>query len=539
MKHPPETGLRSRRGSLLVFVLGVLLAAGVLLAGVLSLSRSAVETQLMVTSGNHAHLIAESGLRIAQALYCDDPESWDDQPIRQIQLQDGDLITVELQTAPVRRFVVLATAYAGTSMESRAQVFGQVPDDCEDDPDDDEYGPDEYVIASWSAFDLPSGTDIDGSVYGESVTLNSSNSIVTRNIVSETFVTLSSGSTVGGSICARNGDLRLRASNTVVEGDVSVFGNVILESGTEIRGTVYATGSVTLQSSNARIGGDVHAGGTVLSSRGTIGGSVYAGWNLQLNNQSSIGGDAHAANNVIRGSGGAPTITGSAYAGGNTNDFQPANVGVGSPPLLPPQTPAGCPPVPPKPVFQSFLAGADDYTIPQSSTSRMPAGTYRNLDIGGGATLILEAGDCATIGQPGCYVLASFGPARWGQTLRLDFSTGDEISVFVTGDIAFSGPVEVSFDGSSWTRIDNLDQAVALEVAKRSYWETYGGFSIGTNNSRRQWLGTVLSEDDITLPSGFFGVGALVTRNGTLNVQSANPTILYAIADFAREHWVP
>lgn len=534
-----STRFKPREGSVLVYLVLVMLILGILGAAMIRLSVSSTETMLMANSITRAQFLAEAGLRYAQAVYCDDPEVWDTPGT--LTLLSGEIVVIDKPGD----FVVTATTDSGGRLEATARVFGEVPlCDGEEEPEPGET-PDDYVVytggggsGDGSGFAVPSGGYVDGSVFGETVTIQPSGVEITDNVISSESVTLGSQTTVGGYICAADGNVRLRSSNTVVAGDIYAFGNVILESGTSVLGTIYATGDVVLQSGNTLVGGDIHAGGSLVAASAEILGSVYADVNVNIRNGTEIGGEAHAGNDLIYGTGQDNVISGDSFAGGSRNDHQPSSTFQDTPPRVEPLPPTGCPPPPPPPQLQSFTSGTTDVTIPQNGNMTLNPGTYGDVSIGGGATITLEAGDCMEVGDPGCYVVNSFGPASWGQTLRLDLSTGDYITVFSVGDIGFSGPIEVSTDGVTYTDIQDIPIETAKELAKRVYWETHGTFTISQDNDPR-WFGTVLSEDGISLGSGFFAIGAFATVDGPIEIQGSNPNITFVIADFAYEHWLP
>ena len=536
----PENNL-TRKGSVLVFVMAVLLLTGVLAVSVITIGITATESGAMATPTAQARFLADSGVDFARLRFCAGNGVWDG-PYT-LALISGDSVTFDL-TPDATRFVAVSTINPGNRMESRAEATRPVPD-CGDnngngDSTPEGASPDDYVLYAGGAnLTVPSGATIDGSVYAESVSIASSSTEITGNVISETSVTLGSGTTVGGFVCAAAGDVHLRSSSTIVAGDVYAFGDVILGSGTAVLGSVFATGSVHLQSSDALIGGEVHAGVDFTSAKGEIGGGVFAGWNIAIRNQTAIGSDAHAGNNLTFGPGGANSINGASYAAGNRNDHEPTSVFQSVPPRIPPTAPDGCPPPPPPPRMQTFTPGNHDLSVPQGGNVSVEPGVYGNLDIGGGATVTLKAGNCSDVGESGCYVFRSFGPARWGQRLRLDLSTGERITVFTTGDVGFSGPVEISTDGINYTRISNLPDDEARALARRVYWENHGNFQITTINVIREWFGTVLSRNNISIASDYYGVGAIASVEGHVTLHPANPTILFIIADFAREHWMP
>lgn len=555
---------KSSRGAILVYLVVVLVVTGILAATMVSLSMSATESDLVSGPTARANHLAKSAAEYAQWQYCQLGEVWNG--TMTLNFADGEVATVDLVNG---QFEAVAVAYAGTRLESRSEARAPVPV-CDIPPVVIEgENPGDYVVyigGTAASYALPSGSSVDGSIFGPQVTILPSASEITGNIVSLSSVDLGSGTTVGGYICAES-DVLLRSSGTTVAGDVIANGNVTLESATSILGNVHATGNVLLKATNSVIAGDVHAGGNVtlesgtrvlgnvyaggfllmLSSdariegnahagtgfegrKGRIFGDLYTGWNALLIDATRIDGNVYAKNDVIFGSGAAKVIVGTSQAGGSRNDHMPANVFMSVPNPTAPNPPSGCPPEPPPPQKQVFTPSANNITVPQGGSMTIPPGTYGTLTLGGNTVTTLQAG--------GTYIFQSFGPASWSQTLRLNLSTGDRITVFVSGPIAFSGRVEVSTDGVNYTRVRFMDTEEAKLLAKRVYWETHGSYTITTNNSIREWFGTVLSDGNVSLASGFYVVGAVATINGS--VTSSSPQhVIFSIADFAVENWNP
>jgi predicted acyltransferase (DUF342 family) len=391
-------------------------------------------------------------------------------------------------------------------------------------------------------FFVPSGGLVDGSLYSESVSVQP-NSIITGNIIAETSVTLSSGVQVGGWICS-GGDVILSASNITIGGNIHAWGNVVLGSGATAEKNIYATGHITLNPSNAKVLQEIHAGGDVTLGSNTLANSnVFLDGSLLLRSSNSrVKGDVHAGGNITMQWN--TYIEGSVWAGGSISTPQPQNIwgaeyaGQPSPPRILPTPPDVCPDVP-VPRMQTFSAGTQDINMPpswQETQQTITPGSYRDLNWQGGVTLTIEAGSCRSVGDPGCYYFREFNGGLWGQTLRLDLSTGDEITIFCEGDISHTGPVLVSTDGSTWVNIAEIDMATAKELAARVYWETHEDFEITGNNGTRQWFGTVLARNHVDVPSASRIIGTFATVDGSVTAGS-NPSITYSLAQFASEHW--
>lgn len=529
--HGRKSGPNGRRGAILVWTLLTAVLLSALGLGIVQMSSSSRQTHFAGVGTAQARFYAEAGLAYARHVHC--TEGWAD-GVEVTLYPDGQTQVVISRTG--EQWLAEAEAFMGTAMAARARSWGQLGDCGGGGGGGPGERPDDYVVYNPGSFAVPSGGDVTGSVYGEEVTLSNANVRVSENVVSGSSVSLGTRTQVGGFVCALDGDVVLRSSGTQVAGDVKAFGDVVLESGTEVLGSIYATGQVELEASNCYVGGDIHAGGSIVIKKGEIGGSLYAGWNVEIENGTEVGGEVHAGNEIRFGQGARNTIGGNAYAGGAVNDAEGGTVYEDSPPLVGPATPSGCPAIPPVPQLQSFTVGTGTTVV---DDERLLPGVYGDVEVAGGRSITLQAGSCDSPGQAGCYQLASLGPGAWGQVLRLDFSTGDFIHVFAEGDIQFVGEIEVSTDGTNYENLEDLAESEAIELARRVYWETHGSFVMGTNNATRQWLGTVLARLGGQLPSGAYVVGTVASTEGDITVQSSNPTIIYALADFARENWVP
>ncbi len=552
-------------GFTLVYVIIGMIVLATLSVGVYTVtSRSGLD---MAKRAPHDQviLLAQSGLNYAAAVakVVKDDETIDDEnkaatfkadleaetyPIAMgpggFTLSASDVI--EVTDENTERVVVTSTATTGDVSFSLSTDFEYSFSSAEP-PSEPGSSPADYVLYTGGTLSLPSGSKIDGSVASEKVEVNAANTEITGNIVSRTSVEVSSGSSIGGNICAANGDVILRSANTRVEGDVNAHGNVIVGTRVQTGGNIIASGDVTLQSSQASVAKDVHSGGNVdIGSQCSVHGNVFANGNVSLRNSwSSIEMNVHVGGNLALQNN--THIRGDAYVGGNISIGSPGSIdnnidgtahqNTTVPPREEPIPPYACPDVQ-KPRLQSFTGGTQNVTVPQSTHDTIiPPGKYNILTINGGSTTTLRAGTCNEVTDSGCFFFNAINGANWGQQLRLDLSPGERITVFVTGDVSYTGDVLVSADGATWTPIDELNQEIARELAKKVYWEVHGSFTIGTSNNKRKWFGTVLSKNNISFPSGFFGIGAYATVDGNITIQAANPEINYVVADFARDHW--
>ena len=414
------------------------------------------------------------------------------------------------------------------SGSSGLNIYLLSPDDDDDDDDDGdvEIGanhPGSYIIFNdgGSPLSLPSGSKIGSSVYSRfGLSVLSASTIVDGSLVSLASVDLGQAAQINGSVCALGGNVAIASSNVNISGNVNSAGSVNIGSSGVVSGAVHASGDVVLKAMNSQVGGDIHSGRNVrLESATTAHNNVYAGGDIYLLNTQSamqgIQGNAHARGIIERQNN--TNISGSAFDGSSP-----------APPRIDPQPPAYCISGPvAAPPLQSFTSGEHDITVPQSGTLAIAPGDHRHLIINGGSTTVLTSGN---------YVFSQVSGANWGQTLRLDLSSGQALNVFVKGNLHFSGSVAVSLDGTNYTRIDNLDVESAKVLARLVYWEIHGDFTITTNNSIRQWFGTVLTQNDMDLASGFYGVGSYAVTSGKITIDS-NPTMHYSLADFAKNAW--
>lgn len=536
--------LQNKRGSILITIIVAMVLMAVLGAGIYSITTSSSFSELLSNKNDNAYQLAKSGIRYATNLLAENGNKYSLYETT-FQMQDGNSFTITIAADGATEYKTITSkgnVNQGNFLASSRQLSYSMPPPPPAPPTPKEAG---YYV-SYSGDDaqiaIPSGSTINGSIYGETVSI-APNSTITGNVISKTSITIGSGSIISGRICSSNGNVTLNASSVNVGGPINANnGNVILQSGTTAWDNVFASGNVTLKASNSSVAKDINAGGDVLIESGcSAHQNVYAGGKLTLKSSGSqVKGDVHTGGNVILNWG--TPIYGTVWAGGTISSPDTTNqkgswyINQPVPPRILPTAPTACPDVP-KPQMQTFTAGGADFVVPQSQSRTITPGKYGNLIFNGGATLTIRAGVCKNVGDAGCYYFSSFQGGKWGQTLRLDLSTGSDIIIFSVGDIKHSGPVQVSTDGSTWHTINETTyQSTAKVLAKRVYWETHGNFQITTDNGTRQWFGTVLSQNNITLPSGAWIIAALATVNGSISA-GANPIITYILSDFARDHW--
>lgn len=122
-------------------------------------------------------------------------------------------------------------------------------------------------------------------------------------------------SLINGDFIAYNGYLTTKGQGSIVSGNVTANGKVILNGGTSVGGNVLAKGE-TILNGKSSVGGDVHAGGGFTANGGgspdessSVGGNVSAE-SVRLNGNASINGNVisngelvtNGSSNVINGS---------------------------------------------------------------------------------------------------------------------------------------------------------------------------------------------------------------------------------------------
>jgi len=357
-----------------------------------------------------------------------------------------------------------------------------------------------YVIfASSGTINVWSGATVTGNVYAKTVKAQSGVTI-NGNVIAES-VTLDNGATVNGSVCASNGDVTLNSYGATVRDDINAWGNITIGSGGTAKSSVYATKAVTLQASNASVSSAVNAGGNVGVDYGcSVNGNICLCSGCTLTNHGSI----------------KSTV---------------------SPPCT---SPVKCPAIT-APKLQTYTAGGSDVNVSSSEAKTLTPGKYGTVTFAYGGILTLKAGTCASVGDSGCYYFTKFtGGTDSSETLRLDFSTGSQITVFSVGDIKWSGPIQVSTNGTTWTDVGSLyssNRTSAETLAKKVYWETHGVFTMTSNGSTRQWFGTVLASSDMTIIDSAYVVGSLASASGSMTSNTTSITLNYILADFARNNW--
>ncbi len=489
----------ARKGGVLVSVVVVMLIMGVLGVSLVSFNRTSTHSYLSANSGSRAYYLAESGLRYAQKVYCD--EGWLHGRKRTLSLQAGDQVDV-IRLGDT--FWATAVVDIGTAKEGRARV-PMALSACGTNPPEN---PRPVLIDEFAVFgdvgialgkntliegdvaitndDVAIRGDVDGSVLARNVVLTGQGSVtgieVSGGIYSSGTVDIISG-TVSGDIQSANG-ISVRSTRSIVKGWLFSNGAIDLGGGSTVLGHVHSCGAdVTIGGNNTVIGTagtpiEIRTTGNVyISGSARVTGIVYAGGDIEISGSARIIGDAYAGGTISKESN---MITGTALQNSPTYLEQPicpylANLeGL----VLPDAS--------------EFTAGGDDVNIPGGSSDSpskryLTPGTYGHVDSPnnpqGYTSLFLNAG---TTGH-GIYYLdsATFGSKT---ALHLNLSGTYDIRVFVVGDVDIGSSLEtfVSTDGTNYLPIS--DVAVDPELAARVYWEPHGDFDL---QSGAKWFGSV------------------------------------------------
>ncbi len=196
--------------------------------------------------------------------------------------------------------------------------------------------------------------------------------------------------------------------------------------------------------SGVKVNGDVHSGGSVLTRKNEITGSIFAAGDVKVGNV-TLHGDIHSGGDVTTIAHGATvmgTITqnpGSDFHFGSTSSHGGHSFGSPTAPMLPG--------LPGASVFSSGGAGV---VTGSSTTTNLSTGSHGAVELGVGNTLVLTAGT---------YFLDSFHMKSGGEIVY-DVTDG-EIKVYVTGD---------------WKVGSGLDVQVIGGLANQIFTEVHGDF---------------------------------------------------------------
>jgi hypothetical protein len=350
-------------------------------------------------------------------------------------------------------------------------------------------------------------------------------------------VVLGSGATIDGNIYT-HGSITLNSSNAKVTGDIHAVGNILLGSGAEV-GNIFTKGDISFNW-GIIINGDINASGYVgdSSSGGNVEvyGDIYSGSNVTTQNYQTFKfhGHVNAAGNVENGNGN--NILGDVISGKhviNRGEIHGTIIENGNPvePILPtspiqeliaPQF--GAYKAIENPKLNKELLEHQPSTIKSiisTNTLKLSPGNYGiiEFDTNQGGVIMLESGG-------GDYFFNSITGGNQKKTMRLDFSKGGNINIFIKNNLKWNGKIEISMDGINWLDLKNLSEEDQKKLAERVYCETHGSFDINEGGDK-YWLGTILSKGDISVASNPYIVGAFVTHSN-INFNNSGGTIIYA-----------
>jgi predicted acyltransferase (DUF342 family) len=419
--------------------------------------------------------------------------------------------------------------------------------------------------ASNSTFKNAGGAKINGSVYAHDIEFDATNTIIDGDIISEKSINLKSAVNVKGNIYAMNGFVKLSNSDIEMKGDIHATEDVTLSHGTIVDGNIYTNRSVTLHSSNAKVTGDIHAGG-----------NVSLGWAVDVNNLFTNGNVKFDGNNIINGEIHAGGVVGDKDIGNNVtvwgnifsnshvytrnynnyvykkNVYAGKDIYIGNECVvegyaeakeqiinngtikggfkengnaLEPQSP-----IPPyfdeyetmnnKVPLHSFEIGANNIVGNQNSaTHDILPGFYNNLITKWNDTINFSSGN---------YYFNNINAENSAIKLQLDLSNGP-INIYAKGNIYFASGLDVSVsqDGVNYRRIEELiknDLDLAIKLAGQVYWESHANYKIAENC---YFLGSILANKNLTTSSSTTLVGAYAVNEGTISM-GYGPVVIYA-----------
>lgn len=379
---------------------------------------------------------------------------------------------------------------------------------------------------------LSSGTTLEGDIYTNgSITLNSSDARVNGDIHTAGNITLGSSAKVGNMYT--NGNITLSSDN-IVNGEMHSIGNITF-NGSAKAGNIFTKGDISFNR-GIIIDGDINASGYVgdSSSGGNVevNGDIYSDSNVTtLNNQTfKFHGHVNAAGNVENGNGN--NIFGDVISGKhviNRGRIHGTIIENGEP--IRPQDP-----IYPKalqfeayetienPKLNKELLGHQPSTVKSiisTNTLKLSPGNYGiiEFDTNQGGIIMLESGGSD-------YFFNSITGGNQQKTMRLDFSKGGNINIYIKNNLKWNGKIQISMDGINWLELKNLSEEEQKKLAERVYWETHGSFEMNEGGDKH-WLGTILSKGDIYVASNPYIVGAFVTHS-KINFNNSGGTITYA-----------
>lgn len=489
----------------------LMLLLGVMGASIISLTQSSEHSYLSANSQARAYYLAESGLRYAQHIYCE--EGWRHGRRRTLRLAGGDEVEVTRVTG---NFWANAVVDEGTATQARALVPMPVSR-CGDDQNNNADYPDDFAIFGEIAVAVGHNTIVQGDVaitdqdvaiYG-----NVNGSVLARN------VTFDGESALTGDIFASG---RVNITNGDVIGDIHASQGVTIDSeSTVVGGWIFSDATVQLRGA-ARVRGHIHVcDGDLIMTGQTYAGTpsepveIRTSGNVVLEGSAKIWGDVHAGGVVTLDGGTA--IEGNIYAGGSIS----GTVGTTFSGEQYPNSPTYverpyCPDLTTLegldlPAATEFSAGGPNVFVGYDQQRTLTPGSYGNVSTngwsGGNTELTLRAGTT----QDANYYFESLTLGQ-ALALRLDLSGTRNLHVFVEGDIIGRGALEVyvSTDGSNYYPMNH--PVVNKEAAARVYWESASDFSL---EYQSQWFGAVYTpEGNLRVAYGGSLIGSFYSGGG-------------------------
>lgn len=500
-----QTAHRGRKGGVLVSMIAVMMILGVMGVSIISLTQTSEQSYLSANSTNRAYYLAESGLRYAQEIYCED--GWRHGRQRTLRLDSGDEVEI---IRLVNTFWATAIVDEGTAQEARASV---------------------PMPLSLCGVEVEADPLEEFAVFGD-VGISLGNNTVIRGDVAITGADIDIQGDIEGDVLAQN--IAFTGQGTVI-GDVFASGFVDIKTG-NVSGDIHAATSITLGSAQAtvfdgwlfsgsdiflegksKVLGHVHAcdGDVSLSGSSSVGTAenpveVRASGDISMSGSTKIYGNVYAGGTIVVGSG---TIYGNAYAGGPISSGTVTGAKLPNSPSYVKE--AICPDLSnldglDLPEATEFSAGGSNINVTKNSSTYLPPDSYGELDTisnAGGTQLTLTTGGT----DHGNYYFESLDIGNFF-TLRFNLSGTHGIRVFVEGDIEIGRDLItlVSTDGTNY--LPMTDPSVDPELAARIYFETQGDFSVGQSSN---FAGAVYTPDgNISVSSGGSLVGSLFSGGG-------------------------
>ncbi|MGJ8695183.1 MAG: DUF7305 domain-containing protein [Verrucomicrobiaceae bacterium] len=493
-------------------MIAVMLIMGVIGVSIISLTRSSEQSYLSANSNARAYYLAESGLRYAQTIYCED--GWRHGRERTLRLDGGEKVEV---VRLVNTFWATSIVDEDTPKEARARVPMPLSL-CGVDPEVEAQNMDQFAIFGEVGISLGNNTIIRGDVAisGADVDIKGD---VEGNVLARNIEFTGQG-TVTGDIFG-SGFVDIKTGH--VTGDIHANGTITLGSAqsTVFGGWLFSQSSIFLQG-KSQVAGHVHAcnGNVSLSGSASIGTAaepveVRATGDIYLSGSTKIYGNVYAGGSIVMGSG---TIYGNAYAGGTISNGSITGAVVPNSPTYV-KAPV-CPDLTnlenlDLPAATEFTAGGSSVNVKKNQSVALAPGGHGHLSTVNNASnsqLTLNAGSTGH----GNYYFDSFSLGG-NMTLRLDLSGTHDIRIFVEGDIDIGRDLNVLVSTNGTNYVSMTDASVDPFLAARVYWESTSDFSLGSSCN---WFGAVFTpEGNLSVSNGGYLIGSFFSGGGH-NIQA-------------------